>query len=108
MNKTLIELIEIFQPDGIDWMGYEQIGSNFYSYHHIKEVRNGGKTTINNGAILTRDSHFDLNYYDNRVNHIYQQLNKLFKMLNNTKKPPTEEYFEELDYILKKVPNRKK
>jgi hypothetical protein len=108
MKEVLRELIEIFQPNGIDWMGYLWTPRNPYTYHHCKEVRNGGKTTINNGAILTRDSHIDLNYYDNRVNHIYQQLNKLFKMLNNTKRPPTEEYFEELDYILKKVPNRRK
>lgn len=108
MNKTLVTMIEIFEPDGMDWMGYLWTPRNPYTYHHIKEQRNGGKTTINNGAIITDIAHVDLNYYDNRVNRVYKELNILFKMLNDTKKPPTKEYFEEVDYILKKVPNRKK
>lgn len=108
MKEVLKEMIEIYKPDGIDWMGYIWTPRNPYTYHHCKELRNNGKTTVRNGAILTNTAHIDLNYYDNRLNHIYRELNALFMMLNRTNMPPTEEYWEELDYVLKKVPNRKK
>ena len=103
MKKELRELIKIYQPNGIDWLNYEWAKDNPYTFHHIKEKRNGGKLEVNNGAILTKNAHIYLNYLDYNYHRIYNELNYMFKMLNRTYKPPTKEYFDEIDHILKKV-----
>ncbi len=103
MNEVLIEMLKIYQPDGRCWMNYELSKKNNYTFHHIKEVRNGGLYVIENGAILTRDAHTYLNYLSRNDYIIYKKLNQLFQRLNNTRKPPTFLYYEELDDIMKKV-----
>ena len=103
MRQELIELIEIFKPNGIDWMEYVWRENNPYTFHHIKEKRNGGKLTVRNGAILTNDAHIYLNYLDSQYHKIYNELNGLFKDLNRTMKPPTDDYYEEVNHILVKV-----
>jgi len=82
------------------WMGYKLSKKNPYSYHHIREARNGGKVSIDNGAILTRAAHNDLNLLDEHEKSLYHALNNLFKELNQTRKPPTKEYFKEVNGIL--------
>ena len=82
------------------WMGYKLTKKNPYTYHHIKEARNGGRVTLDNGALLTRFAHDDLNEMECRVRCLYRELNELFKELNKTKKPPTKEYFKEVNGIL--------
>ena len=41
-EKTLKELIDIFQPNGIDWLGDKITDDNPITYHHIvkKEIIN--------------------------------------------------------------------
>ena len=107
MKEVLRELIEIFQPNGIDWMGYEQTTNNPYTYRCIKSTRDGGLATINNGAILTINSNWELNVLDNEYNKVYNELKQLFKELNTTKRPPTNDYYERVEYILKKTYKRK-
>lgn len=75
---------------------------NILTYHHILEKRHGGKATWENGALLSARSHQYLNYLDNQYHKIYNELNGLFKELNRTYKPPTEDYYEEIQHILKK------
>lgn len=82
------------------WMGYKLSKKNPYTYHHICEARNGGRVTIENGAILTRLAHDDLNELENRARYLYRELNGMFKELNQTRKPPTREYFKEINGIL--------
>lgn len=76
------------------------------TYHHIVERRNGGKATLENGALLARSSHDYLNYLDIDYHKIYKELNGLFYDLNRTYKPPTKEYYEEVHNTLKKVKRR--
>lgn len=73
------------------------------TYHHILEKRNGGKAILENGALLARSSHDYLNYLDTDYHKIYNELNELFYYLNRTYKPPTEEYYDEVHKVLKKV-----
>lgn len=84
-------------------MNFEKTRKNPYTYHHIKEVRNGGLCVIDNGAIITRDAHNYLNYLCRTEYMVYKKLNKLFKLLNETQEPPTILYYEELDFILSRV-----
>ena len=84
------------------WMGYKLTKKNPYTYHHIREARNGGRVTLDNGALLTRLAHNDLNEMENhgKTRCLYRELNELFKELNKTRKPPTKEYFKEVNGIL--------
>lgn len=103
MDKILKQMIVIYEPDGIDWMEYNLSRDNPYTYHHIIEKRNGGRRTLDNGAILTQNAHRYLNYLDMKKHDYYRELNSLFLFLNRTKQPPTEEYYEEVRKVLKKV-----
>lgn len=103
MDEIMIQMIEIYQPNGIDWMNYKQSIKNPYMYRYIKSCRDGGRKTIKNGAILTVDSNWELNVLDNRYNKLYKELNGLFLELNRTQMPPAEDYFEEVDRVLKRV-----
>lgn len=103
MKDELIQLIRIFHPNGTDWMNYKLREDNPYTFHHIVERRNGGKLEVRNGAILTKDAHIYLNHLDYAYHKIYNELNGLFKELNMTMQPPTDDYYEEVNHILRKV-----
>lgn len=103
MKEVLAKMIQIYQPRGIDWMDYRMTKSNPYTFHHIKEKRNGGKYEIRNGAIITKNAHIYLNHLDTYYHKIYMELNYMFKQLNMTMKPPTADYYEEINHILRKV-----
>ena len=103
MKRELIDLIEIFKPNGRDWMDYVMTKNNPYTFHHIKEKRNGGKLEVSNGAIITKHAHIYLNHLDVNYHRIYNELNYMFKQLNMSYKPPTDEYYEEIHHILRKV-----
>lgn len=105
MKEPLITMLKIYKPLelGRDWMDYKINRMEDLTFHHIKEKRNGGKRILTNGAILVKRSHDYLNYLDYCHHKYYKDLNELFHWLNITMKPPTEEYYEELHHILKKV-----
>ena len=105
MKEPMITMLEIYKPleIGKDWMDYKIVRINDLTFHHIHEKRNGGKRELRNGAILIRDAHNYLNYLDRYYNKYYKQLNGLFKELNMTMKPPTDDYYIEVNHILRKV-----
>lgn len=98
IQKVRKAMLEIY-GEGC-WMGYKLCRENPYSYHHILEARKGGRITIDNGAILTRFAHDDLNALERKASYLYHDLNVLFKELNETRRPPTKEYFKEINGIL--------
>lgn len=104
MDNVLREMIHIYQPNGIDWLEYSLTRNNPYTFHHIREARNGGKRVVSNGAILTKDGHGYLNFLDCQYQRLYRELNGLFLELNRTQLPPAEDYFEEVQRVLKKAP----
>ena len=53
---------------------------NFLTYHHIKEFRYGGETTVQNGAILCNDCHCWFNKQPRSIQ------NKVNKYLMNVKR----------------------
>ena len=46
------------------------------TYHHIKEVRNGGQTTEENGAILSEENHI---WFNNQSEEVQAKLNSIFQ-----------------------------
>lgn len=99
MNTVLNQLIRIFEQKNIDWMGYKVTKKNPYTYHHILERRYGGKLSIDNGAILTRDAHDHLNYLEAYVPEAYDDWQRFFRYVNAKKRPLTKEDYELMKMI---------
>jgi len=99
MDAVLSQLIKIFEPKNVDWMGYKVTKQNPYTYHHIKEKRKGGKATIDNGAILSRQAHDHLNYLELYVPDAYNDWQNLFRYFNALKRPLTEKEHELIEKI---------
>jgi hypothetical protein len=60
----------------------------------------GGPISLDNGAILTSSPHNWLHRVEQNQLVCYNRLNELFKWLNETKAPPTVEYWLELKHLL--------
>ncbi len=100
MKRVLRIMIDIFQPEGIDWMNFALSKSNPYTFHHIVEKSKGGDKSIDNGAILTRKAHSFLHMLENVCPEAYQDLQNVFVQINETKKPVTQDIINEVDRIL--------
>ena len=46
------------------------------TYHHIKERRNGGKTTVENGVLLSNENH---QWFNKQSEKAQRQMNELFQ-----------------------------
>lgn len=103
MKRALRNKIEIHKPDGIDWMNFRLSRDNPYTLHHIKEKRNGGDNSLQNLAILTKMAHKLLNVLDKVCPDAYNDLQNVFRKINDSLCPPTEEIINEIDMILYKV-----
>ena len=102
-DTTLLLMNYIYNPDGYDWMNFKEVKGNLFTYHHIKERRNGGHKTIDNGAILTHKAHDLLNMLEVRCPDIYNELQSIFKRINASHLPPTNDIIKEIDLILYRV-----
>lgn len=103
MKRVLRIMIDIFQPDGIDWMNFGLSRDNPFTYHHIVERSKGGDKSIDNGAILTRRAHTFLHTLEKVCPDAYNDLQRVFFKINDSKKPVLDEYVREIDEILYKV-----
>jgi hypothetical protein len=99
MDATLKTLINIYNMNDVDWMGYKL--QERYSYHHIIKRCHGGERTFNNGAVLYISSHSYLHtieYYDLDK---YLFINKILKDINNQRFMPTTEQLIQIEYVLR-------
>ena len=105
-NQVLLrQLIEIYQPNGFDWLMYQITKSNTLTLHHVDEVSEGGKLTVANSAILTKKSHRALNMCESRDFYLYIIINEFFREIIELSGPLTTE-FEEESRELKKALTR--
>ena len=103
MKRVLRIMIDIFQPEGIDWMNFGLSRDNPYTYHHIVERSKGGDKSIDNGAILTRKAHTFLHTLEKVCPDAYNDLQNVFFKINDSKEPVLDEFIKEIDEILYKV-----
>lgn len=95
-------MLEIYQTKKIDWMGYQITRNCKLTRHHIFKKVYGGEDNISNYALLIEKSH-ELLHKLERVDHqAYLELNILFKELNDSLAPPTDEYYEKVKKILRR------
>lgn len=90
-SEALIEMLLIFGPLTVDWMGFPITESNPLTFHHIKKKADKGKARVSNGALLGKKSHRILNVLEVHRYEIYQEWNMLFMIINESRRPPNDE-----------------
>lgn len=89
--QIIIEMFKIYGKPTVDWMGFKVTKKNHLTYHHIKEERNGGPETIENGALLTIKAHQLLHQLERTNKEEYDDYQYWFRIINDMKQAPTEE-----------------
>ncbi len=99
-RKLIIELIKIFEITDVDFLGFSITKDNPLQYHHIVFKEKGGKTTLDNGALLTAKAHFIFHKIVRNNYILSKKITREFKKLNESKTPPDEKYFETINNYL--------
>lgn len=103
MNQDIRLMIRIYQTKDIDWMGYKICKRNKLTKHHIFKKVYGGPNDISNYALLVQKSHMYLHLLEQKDHEVFLELSKLFRELNDSLSPPTEEYYKKINKVLKKT-----
>lgn len=102
-NENLKRMLKIYKPDGVDWMNFTLSRKNPYTFHHIVSRSDGGIDDISNGAILTRKAHDLLHLLERVCPDAYMDLEEIFILINERRKPVSDEFIEKIDEILYRV-----
>lgn len=81
MKEITREMIKIYKLKEFDFMGYKLIKRDA-TYHHLVKKENGGKETIENGAVLMPNSHQYLHLIEYKEYDIYYAVNEIMKICN--------------------------
>lgn len=101
MKDVTRELIRIYEPKEIDWMGYQYLNNNQLSFHHIQKKEHGGLYIINNGALLRRDtSHEYLHIIEYKDLDMYIYINNILQSINDQGFKPTKRQLLAIKAIL--------
>ena len=92
MKGITREMIRIYKPKGIDWMGYDINSIRDLTYHHIQKKEHGGPFTFDNGALLRGDtSHEYLHIIEYNDLDMYLYINNILKQINDQRARPTKQ-----------------
>ena len=80
-TNVLLRMFDRYKTEDEDWMGFKLTDNNTYTFHHIRERRNGGKQELENGAILTIFAHQFLNYLDLHCKRAYNDYHIMITIL---------------------------
>lgn len=90
MKEVTRELVRIFRPRDMDWMGYNINSIHDLSYHHIQKKADGGKLSLDNGALLNKSTaHPYLHVIEITDPEMYLYINNLLKNVNTQGYAPT-------------------
>lgn len=100
MNKITKEMLKIYKPySELDWLNYKIIKKDV-TFHHIIKREDGGKGTIENGALIMPVAHQYLHLIEYKDIDTYIAINKFFKFINQQHHEPTLEQREMIEYLL--------
>lgn len=102
MKDVTLQMIKIYQIDNYDWLNFKISNINNITFHHIIKNENGGKYSIDNGALLTSKSHEYLHIIENNNIIIYNELNKILKEINIQRHKPTEYQYKKIELLFLK------
>lgn len=101
MDKIKREMLRIYEPvSNLDWMNYK-LSRKDITFHHIQKRCNGGKRTIENGALLMPVAHQYLHLIEFQDIDTYNAINKIFECVNYQRSEPTEGQREVIEYLLR-------
>ena len=101
MKQTTKLMVNMYNLHKIDFAGYKVSKDNPYTYHHLVKRCQGGKETIENGAILARNMHEYLNIVESRDLELYNYINNVLKQINEQGHEPLLRQILAIDYLLK-------
>ena len=94
------EMLHIYKPlSNMDWMNYRLVRKDL-TFHHIVKREDGGKRTIENGALLMPVAHQYLHLIEYKDIETYNAINKIFRYVNDQEYEPTREQREIIEYLL--------
>lgn len=101
MKIVVREMLKIYQPiSRLDWLNYRLIKGDV-TYHHIQKRTDGGRRTIENGALLMPVAHQYLHLIECRDDETYKKLNEIFKVINEQRCEPSESQRKVIEYLLR-------
>ena len=103
MSNDVKTMLRIYKTKDVDWLGYKVCKNCRLTRHHIFKAVYGGASDISNYALLIDKSHQYLHLLEHKDHQAYIELTNLFRELNNSLAPPTEEYYEKVEKILKRT-----
>lgn len=90
MREVTRDLIRVFQPKEIDWMGYSIERPQDLTYHHLVKKSDGGLYIFDNGALLSGEtSHPYLHLIEAKDYDMFLYINNLLKNINSQRVKPT-------------------
>ena len=95
-TNVLLRMFDRYKTEDEDWMGFKLTDNNTYTFHHIRERRNGGKQELENGAILTIFAHQFLNYLDLHCKRAYNDYQTIFRRINKNNGPIPDDLLEDI------------
>lgn len=98
MRNVTREMIKIYKPNGICWLGYKLTRSNA-TFHHIIKKEHGGTAKADNGAILTDNAHRYLHIIEAKDIELYYALNNMLKIINKQGYSPTLEQYRIINHL---------
>ena len=102
MKQITRRMLKIYVPvSNLDWLNYKLIRSKA-TFHHIQKKVDGGKTLIENGAILMPVSHEYIHLIECKDIDTYTALNKILKHVNEQNQEPTLEQRQIVEYLFTK------
>ena len=103
VNEDIEFMARLYKTYEMDWLGDPIESIRELTRHHIVKREHGGENGISNYALLTSDSHEFIHYLEDNYYNEYVNLNRLFLELNRSVSPPSEEYYEEVRRIAKRI-----
>lgn len=101
------EMERIWGITTTDFMGFELLPEFSLSYHHIKKYEKDGIISINNGALLVKETAHSfvstIEFYDKKT---FAEIQKVLRIINNQRALPTIEQLIWINSILEPFERR--
>ncbi len=101
MSQIICDMRSIYRLRHYDFMGYTFRNINDLSYHHIIKKSDGRLKTLENGALLVKDTaHPYLHIIEEKEYEMYVFINNILKAINTQQCHPTLEQLKEIRRVL--------
>lgn len=101
MKSIIIDMRNIYRLRGYDFLGYTYRNVSELSFHHITKKCDGGEMSIDNGALLNKEtSHPYLHLIEFKEFDIYVAINEIIREITQQRKHPTTEQLKRIRALL--------